>query len=74
MNEKLEEYIAKSKADEQESRNQLLISEGLYYDVRLPETKTLPGVPFTELTRKIMNIIILQGTQRSLPKKNMKNF
>ena len=39
MNEKLEEYIAKSKADEQESRNQLLISEGLYYDVRLPENE-----------------------------------
>ena len=30
MNEKLEEYIAKSKEDEQKSRNQLLISEGLY--------------------------------------------
>ena len=39
MNEKLEEYIAKSKEAEQKSRNQLLISEGLYYDVRLSENE-----------------------------------
>lgn len=39
MNEKLEEYIAKSKEDEKKNRNQLLISEGLYYDVRLSENE-----------------------------------
>lgn len=37
MNKKLEEYIGKSKEEEQKQRNKLLISEGLYYDVRLPE-------------------------------------
>ena len=39
MNEKLEEYIEKSKEEEQKNRNRLLISEGLYYDVRLSENE-----------------------------------
>lgn len=52
MNEKLEEYIAKSKADEQESRNQLLISEGLYYDVRLPENENPTGSSIYEIDPK----------------------
>lgn len=37
MNEKLKEYVGKSKEDEQKRRDRLLISEGLYYDVRLAD-------------------------------------